>query len=197
MTFTLKTLPYFVASVAILLGTSTSIAAKRPAPSARSVGPTELEMQVLLDRADFSPGEIDGKGGKNSREALAAFQTSRGIAPGARSRKALLKALGAGTVKPIVLYTITAADVAGPFAKMIPEDAIGAVETAGPLLHIRAARAEREIPLGTRFAQAPEPPRPFHRGTAHPCPQRVGHRAGPGRGGQGRCLEEGIEPVGV
>ena len=117
MTFTLKTLPYFIASVAILLGTSTSIAAKRPASSSRSVGRTELEMQVLLDRADFSPGEIDGKGGKNSREALAAFQASRGLAPGARSGKALLKALGAGTVKPIVLYTITAADVAGPFAR--------------------------------------------------------------------------------
>jgi len=123
MTFTLKTLSCFVASAAILLGTSTSIAAKRPAPSARSVGPTELEMQVLLDRADFSPGEIDEKGGKNSREALAAFQAARGIAPGARSRKALLKALGAGAVKPIASYTITVEDAAGPFAETIPEDA--------------------------------------------------------------------------
>jgi len=123
MTFTHKTLSYFVASAAILLVTSTSIAAKRPAPSARSVGPTELEMQVLLDRADFSPGEIDGKGGKNSREALAAFQAARGIAPGARSRKALLKALGAGAVKPIVSYTITAENAAGPFVETIPEDA--------------------------------------------------------------------------
>jgi lipoprotein-anchoring transpeptidase ErfK/SrfK len=123
MTFTLKTLPCFIAIAAILVATSTSIAANSPTPLVRSVGPTELEMQVLLDRANFSSGEIDGKGGKNSREALAAFQTARGLAPGTRSHKALLQALGAGSVKPIVSYTITAKDAAGPFNKTIPEDA--------------------------------------------------------------------------
>jgi lipoprotein-anchoring transpeptidase ErfK/SrfK len=123
MTFTPKNLSRFVASAAILFGASTSIAANRPAPSARSAGSAQLEMQVLLDRADFSPGEIDDESGENSREALAAFQATRGLAPGARSRKALLKALGADAVKPIVSYTITAKDVAGPFNKTIPEDA--------------------------------------------------------------------------
>lgn len=123
MTFTLRTLSHFVACAAILLGTSTSIAAKSTVRSVRSARPSELEMQVLLDRAGFSPGEIDGKGGKNSREALAAFQAARGIAPGARSHKALFKALGGGDVKPVVSYTITAEDAAGPFAQTIPEDA--------------------------------------------------------------------------
>ena len=123
MTFRPKLLWCFVASAATLFGVSTSIAANRPAPSARSVGSAQLEMQVLLDRANFSSGEIDGKGGKNSREALAAFQAAHGFASGARSRNALLRALGAGTVKPIVSYTITAEDVAGPFNKTIPEDA--------------------------------------------------------------------------
>src|SRR5579864_6343230 len=101
MRFTLKTLSYFVASAAILFGPSTSIAAKRPAPSVRAVGLAELELQVLLDRANFSPGQIDDENGKNSREAMAAFQAAHRIAPGALSRKAALVALGAGSVKSI------------------------------------------------------------------------------------------------
>jgi lipoprotein-anchoring transpeptidase ErfK/SrfK len=149
MTFTLKTLSCFVASAAILLGASTSIAAKRLAPSAKSVGLTELEVQVLLDRADFSPGEIDGKGGKNSREALAAFEAARGLAPGARSRKALLKALGAGSVKPIVSYTITAEDAAGPFAETIPQDATEQSKLPG--LYYTSVLEE----LGEKFHSAP------------------------------------------
>jgi lipoprotein-anchoring transpeptidase ErfK/SrfK len=115
----LKTLSCFAAGAAILLGTSTSIEAQR---QARSVGPIELEMQVLLDRAGFSPGEIDGAGGQNSRRALAAFQAARGLTPGAQSRKTLREALGAGVLEPIVSYTITVEDAAGPFTTTIPED---------------------------------------------------------------------------
>jgi lipoprotein-anchoring transpeptidase ErfK/SrfK len=143
---TLKPLPYFVANAVILLGTCTSVLAKHPV---RSVVPTELEMQVLLDRADFSPGQIDGKGGKNSREALAAFQAARGFASSARSRKALLQALGAGTVKPVILYTITAADVAGPFNKTIPEDA--AEQAKLPGLYYTSVLQE----LAAKFHSAP------------------------------------------
>jgi lipoprotein-anchoring transpeptidase ErfK/SrfK len=123
--FTRRTLSCLAASVAILLGASTLIATKRPASSVSTVETSELEMQVLLDRAGFSPGEIDGNGGKNSSKAVAAFEAARQIAPGLRNREALLKALAAGAVvEPIVSYTITTEDVAGPFSEKIPKDMI-------------------------------------------------------------------------
>jgi lipoprotein-anchoring transpeptidase ErfK/SrfK len=149
MTFTLKILSSFVASAAILLGTSTSMAAQRSALSAQSVGLTELEMQVLLDRAEFSPGEIDGKSGKNSRAAVNTFEAALGLAPGARSRKALLQALGSGAVKPIVSYTITAEDVAGPFVDKIPKDATEQSKLPG--LYYTSVLQE----LGEKFHSAP------------------------------------------
>lgn len=89
------------------------------APTNRGTLPPMLAVQVLLDRAHFSPGEIDGKGGPNTNRAIAAFEKARSLPPGDQPR--LLDELGAAATEAVAMYTIAAIDVAGPF-ETIPED---------------------------------------------------------------------------
>jgi lipoprotein-anchoring transpeptidase ErfK/SrfK len=80
-----------------------------------------LRAQILLDRARFSPGEIDGRFGGTMRGAITAFNLARKTKGGSRVTAATWKALNVDTAPAIVAYTLTAADVAGPFRK-IPEE---------------------------------------------------------------------------
>jgi lipoprotein-anchoring transpeptidase ErfK/SrfK len=81
-----------------------------------------LATQVALDRSGFSPGEIDGKAGRNLQRALAAFQQSHQLPPTGQMDDQTWKALATmgGDVPPLVEYAITDADVAGPFTPDIP-----------------------------------------------------------------------------
>ena len=89
------------------------VAQPAPLPCGDLVG-----FQVLLDRQNFSTGEIDGKPGANFSRALSAFQTARQLTPGSPDCPTW-EALG-GAEATLTTYTITDADVQGPFEKTIP-----------------------------------------------------------------------------
>lgn len=78
--------------------------------------PATLAAQVLLDRADFSPGVIDGAMGANTARALRAYQRAAGLPADGRITPALLDHLRAGAPGGIIeTYTITEEDAEGPF----------------------------------------------------------------------------------
>ena len=86
-------------------------------------GPSVLKAQVLLDRANYSVGVIDGRWGKNSEIAVYWFQEQHGLEPTGDVDEATFRAIAAaaGAGPAITNYTVTADDTKGPFVT-IPEN---------------------------------------------------------------------------
>jgi lipoprotein-anchoring transpeptidase ErfK/SrfK len=79
-----------------------------------------VRLQVLLNRAHFSPGEIDGKFGENARKALRAYAEAQQLPSADRPTEDAWKALWADERPVTSDYTISEKDVAGPFLEKLP-----------------------------------------------------------------------------
>ena len=82
-----------------------------------------VKLQVLLDRAHASPGEIDASFGGNTRKAVVAYREMKGLSRGERIDEALWRALTETDQRPpLKTYTISEADISGPFTEKVPTD---------------------------------------------------------------------------
>ncbi|CAN5264528.1 L,D-transpeptidase [soil metagenome] len=127
--------------------------------------PAVLRAEVLLDRAHFSPGVIDGKMGENVRQAVAAFEEANSLPVDGQLDEAVFAKLTSLDARPAMTqYTLTAADVAGPFTETIPSGveaqsklkALGytsAIERLGEKFHMTEALLKTLNP-GADFTSA-------------------------------------------
>jgi lipoprotein-anchoring transpeptidase ErfK/SrfK len=81
---------------------------KAPASKPAPAPPDVLPQQVMLDRAGFSPGALDGRPGSNTDKAMAAFVANGGSATPSSDAT--------------TQYTITVEDAAGPYDPQLPTD---------------------------------------------------------------------------
>jgi lipoprotein-anchoring transpeptidase ErfK/SrfK len=91
--------------------------AERPSP--QQIDPAVVKAQILLDRANISPGEIDGRYSPRMEEEIAAFAESRQMPADTTWSRAFWLSLTSSVTGPVLTdYVITRDDVKGPFVQL-------------------------------------------------------------------------------
>ena len=83
-----------------------------------------LRAQVLMARAHFSPGVIDGQDGGNVKNAIAAFEAAHALPVDGVMDDQVWNALSKDEQPALTDYVITPDDVKGPFVAKIPTDMV-------------------------------------------------------------------------
>ena len=95
-------------------------AGAQTAADADGANPALIRAQVLLDRARFSPGVIDGRPGGNLRNAVAAYERTHDLPVDGKLDDQVWRALTTADGAPaITSYVITSDDVQGPFGPAV------------------------------------------------------------------------------
>src|SRR5579863_10547538 len=151
-----------------LVAVSVSILTLAGAPAARSLAANEIEdstktgavgpgatgprvvrAQILLDRARFSPGQIDGVYGDDFGIAVKGYQENHGLKPTGTIDAEMWRLLDSDAGPLLLTYTITKADEKGPFQ---PEPADVQEKAKMKWLGFETAGEE----LGERFHCSPK-----------------------------------------
>jgi lipoprotein-anchoring transpeptidase ErfK/SrfK len=129
---------FVVVGLLILIGVLPAAARKKATPKTNAPKTAEIEaatrLQVFLDRANFSPGKIDGRYNDFTRKALSLYRESRGEQPqpispqsGRHANAAPdVSGLDLASVEPVFIsYTVTETDLqtVGQLPGHVPEQA--------------------------------------------------------------------------
>ena len=87
-----------------------------------SSGAAVLRVEILLERAHFSCGEIDGRYGQNLKNAIEAYQLANQLTVDGIVGTSVWELLNQDSAEVVIEHTISAEDIAGPFDKNIPTD---------------------------------------------------------------------------
>jgi len=101
-----------------LSGDQISREVEQPTTAAVAPGATGarvIRAQILLGCARFSPGEIDGRYGDDLAIAIKGYQENHGLKSTGIINAEMWELLDSHTGPLLIIYTITAADVKGPF----------------------------------------------------------------------------------